>query len=188
MRRLKDAVAVVFFAFAATGCAATGDHFDITVVNLGSHSVFDTHMAAEGFLDKAREIPPNIAATRGYVPQDGVKSPKQMIGSWTTSNGHRLQANIDLNMPPHGLAARNYGVPERVQWWHIVVAYMDGTVSSGWVLFDERHKKDPHFFGRQVLFGGDVNLLIREHLMTPELVGKVPRYVSETTTGPGMHQ
>lgn len=186
MNSFKLPVVSLLFAFTTVGCAASGDHFDITVINLGKDAVSDVVVVGASYRRQNKRLSVGVGGTRGYYPDEGVSMPKYLMAKWRTPDGHFHRHEIVLSIPGRGTAMTRYGVPEGVQWWHIVVAYLDNVVSSAWVLFDERYKKDPHFFGRQVVYGGDVELLLRAHLLTPDLIETVPRYLPGSATGPGM--
>ena len=118
--------------------------------------------------------------THSYFPDNRLRVPEQLTATWSTPDGRRHHAVIDLGIPGSGYVADKYDVPALDQRWRILVAYIDDVIKSGWVVYDARYKKKPDYFGRHVLFGGDADVLLRDHLLRQELLDQVPRYPPET--------
>lgn len=176
MNAVFKALRVLLFSILASGCAASGDQFSIKVTNYGRASIQDWRLQEDKFFREASVLPVGRAGTRSFFPDNDLRVPEQLIADWSTPDGRRHHAVIDLGIPGSDHVAEKYDVPRLDQRWHILVAYMDDVVKSGWVVYDARYKKKPDYFGRHVLFGGDEEVLIRDHMLRPELLDRVPKY------------
>lgn len=180
MNRLIKLIGIMLCALTITACAAGGDGFDITVTNFGSEVILDGLVVDDNFRRANTTLPINGGGAHSYFPDNRLRVPEQLTAEWSTPDGRRHHAVIDLNIPGSQYVEEKYGVPVRDQLWRILIAYMDDVVTSGWVVHDEGDTEKPYHFGRRVLYGGDAEVLIRDHMIEPELVDQLPRYPPET--------
>lgn len=57
-------VLILFLAFTTVGCAASGDHFDITVINFGEDAVSAVMVVGASDRRQNKRLPVGIGGTR----------------------------------------------------------------------------------------------------------------------------
>lgn len=176
MRIAVKLLCTLVCAITTSGCMWGGDQFSIKVANFGREPVLSGLVVGNKFRNPDERLPVNVAGAQSFFPDNDLRVPEQLIANWSAPDGRQHHAVIDLGIPGSDYVAEKYDVPRLDQRWHILVAYMDNVVKSGWVVYDARYKKKPDYFGRHVLFGGDEEVLMRDHMLRPELLEQVPRY------------